>query len=111
MDYTALALSALTVVSSAIGSEIGKDIWELIKSPFKSDRDKKLVQEFEKNPNDVEKQAVMKYELSGKLEDDKSLAVQLAELLKTSNAQIHITNINNTHGGKGDIVNGDKYGK
>ncbi len=102
MDYSAIALVALGVISRGIGSAIGKDIWELVKSPFKSDKEKRLIREFEADPGDAKKQAQMEYVLCEKLENDRSLAEKLEELieqLKQEQPSVHqVINQNNIFG-------------
>lgn len=77
MDYSAIATTAIAAVSpylvkggEEIAKGVGKDLWELIKKPFKAANDETIVKQLEEKPDDQK--------LLGKVEG------KLEELLKTS---------------------------
>ena len=88
MDPTALAAATLAALApylakggEALASGIGKDLWELVKKPFKSEIDQKKLQELELKPDDSKTQGKVEGKLEEFLTEDTQLAAQLAELL------------------------------
>ncbi len=83
----AAAIAALTPYlakgGEALASGIGKDLWELVKKPFKSDGDKKKLEELETKPEDRKTQGKVEGKLEELLAEDAQLAAQLAELLRS----------------------------
>ena len=117
----AYATAFLAGTGKAISTEIGKDLWKLVKSPFKSDKEKKLIEDLEKAPDDVKTQAQVEYVLAEKLEHDKDLTQQLLDIItqlaEKDNSAVKNTEINidkvegdfiNIDTVKGDIVMGNK---
>lgn len=93
-NIPALATLALTTLTpflvkggEAIASGIGKDLWGLIKKPFIKDRDKKLLEKLEENPEDAGTQGAVTHQLEGFLEDNPELAAALAELVNKPETQ------------------------
>lgn len=109
MDATTtigLAGSAITILSpylvkggEAIAQGIGKDLWELVKKPFQSEKDKKIVEDYAKNPQDKELQGVIKYDLKYFLEDNPDMIEKLKKMLPEAEKQMPKINI--------QIINGD----
>ncbi|MBV6426133.1 MAG: hypothetical protein KIPDCIKN_00643 [Haliscomenobacter sp.] len=88
MDPASLAaavIAALTPYLVKGGEElaqgIGKDLWEQVKKPFKSDADKKKLEELKTKPEDAKTQGKVEGKLEELLAEDTDLAAQLNELL------------------------------
>lgn len=99
MDYDAIAKAALTAVLPylALGGQefsksVGKDLWELIKKPFKLDKDKKIIEELKQNPDDQKIQGKLELKLSELLEEEPEVAEDLNKYLKGVKEEIN-TNI------------------
>ena len=105
----ALATPYLIEAGKEIGKGIGKDLWNLIKSPFESDKEQKLIQDFEENPTDEKKQAQVEYVLSEKLEADKELINKLLDVIsKLEQSGQTIVHGDYIQGNK--IIHGDSIG-
>lgn len=117
MDIATLTAQALAFLTpylveggKEITKEVGKDLWELVKSPFKSDKEKALIEELEKHPTNEKNIAKVEYVLSEKLESDSTLTEQLLLLImKLSETQkVQNIQINQNHSGSGDNIAGNK---
>lgn len=88
MDFAIIASAAISAITPFLvkgGEEIskgaGKDLWELIKKPFKSDKDKAIISEFEKMPDNSKVQGRVEVKLSDLLEADEETAEHISALL------------------------------
>jgi len=88
MDFAIIASAAISAITPFLvkgGEEIsrgvGKDLWELIKKPFQSDRDKAIIAELEKKPDDPKVQGKAEVKLSDLLEADEETAEHISALL------------------------------
>ena len=102
---TTLASSAVSVLTpylkkgaEAIVGEAGKDLWNLIKKPFTSDKDKILLEEFAENSQDQKLQDEMKIKLEEFLEHNPELVEELQELLPKTEEEVKKINIQNITG-------------
>ncbi|MGC4038407.1 MAG: hypothetical protein QM764_20755 [Chitinophagaceae bacterium] len=115
MDISIVATQALAFLSpylakggEAIASGLGKDLWELIKKPFRSDKEKKLVDDLQQKPGDLEQRGMVKQKLSEKLEEDPELLKELVAVIGKLQQAGNVANITQTHSGTGDNVGGNK---
>ena len=93
----------------AIASGLGKDLWELIKKPFHSDREKKIVEDVQRQPEDLEQHGMLKLKLAEKLEENPMLLQELMALMvKLQAGAQNVTTISQTHSGTGDNIGGNK---
>lgn len=83
-----IANSALTILmpyltkgGEAISTGIGKDLWEFIKKPFISEKDKIKLEKLKNNPEDADLQAWLKVEMKETLEKNPELVEKLKEIL------------------------------
>lgn len=88
MDFAIIASAAVSAITpflvkggEEISKGIGKDLWELIKKPFQSDKDKAIIAELEKNPDDLKVQGKVEVKLSDLLEADEETAEHISALL------------------------------
>lgn len=88
MDISQIAATAIAAITPYLvkgGEEVakgmGKDLWELIKKPFTSEKEQILVQQLEENPGDVKLQGKVEGKLEELLEANPSIAAQLQDLL------------------------------
>jgi hypothetical protein len=93
MDITLLATAAVSAVAPylAKGGEemakgMGKDLWELIKKPFTSEKEQKLVGQLEENPGDAKLQGKVEGKLEELLEENPDITAQLQDLLEKMQA-------------------------
>ena len=89
MDFATLATAAVTAAvpllqkgGEAISTGVGKDLWELIKKPFKKTGDEASVQQLEQQPGDARLQGKVEGKLEELLKQDPELAAELGALLK-----------------------------
>lgn len=121
-----IVLPSLIAIKDGGFKSIGSDLWELIKKSFKSnEKDKKIVDQLEENPNDLKLQGIAEYKLAEFLEGDSSLSEELMKYIKSFNEKkdddgtINIKESKNIVIAKdidlknGDFIvgDGDKYGK
>lgn len=114
MDIATIASAAIGFVApylkkggEAITAGMGKDLWELIKKPFKKDSQKASVKEMEEKPNDPVVQGKLIGKLEEELENDAEYAKALQELVKkVGDQQNNNTNIQNITGDNNISVQG-----
>ncbi len=112
MDIATIAAAALTFslpflkkAGEKMSEKIGEDIWSKIKKLFTSDKQKKLVEQLEKNPEDVKTQGAIEAILDEKIDNDELLKKEFALLienakqkgqnLKLDNSKNSVENSNN----------------
>ena len=88
MDFSTVASQALAFLApflakggEELASGAAKDLWELIKKPFTSGREKSMVQTLEQNPKDPIQIGMVQGKLTDKIEEDPELYKQLLALL------------------------------
>jgi hypothetical protein len=88
MDYNALATVAIGTITPYLmdgGKELTKlavkELWEIIKSPFTTDREKHVLEELEQKPKDPKTQGKAELILSEKLESSPDLAQKIQTLI------------------------------
>jgi len=96
MDIAQIATSAIDVITPylARGGEelakgVGKQLWELIRKPFASEKGQDLVRQLEENPSDAKLQGKVEGKLEELLEEHPDIAARLHELLETMQAGAH----------------------
>jgi len=82
----------LTKGGEAIASGVGKDLWDLIKKPFKSPDEKVIVKQLTEKPEDHESQKAAAKKLYELLQEHPDIARQI-EILLEKNPTIIIQNI------------------
>jgi hypothetical protein len=94
MDISMIASTAITLLGpylvksgEKIAEGIGKDIWELIKKPFKSDKEKALLKQLEENPSDQKIQGKIEATLENILEENPVLVDTLKKIVEKAQAQ------------------------
>lgn len=112
MDIATIAAAALTFslpflkkAGEKMSEKIGENIWTRIKKVFTSDKQKKLVEKLEKNPEDVKTQGAIEAILDEKIDNDELLKKEFALLienakqkgqnLKLDNSKNSVENSNN----------------
>ncbi len=119
MDITTIAAAAITFslpflkkAGEKMSEKIGEDFWTKIKKIFTSDKQKKLVENLEKNPEDAKTQGAIEAILDEKIDNDELLKKELILLIenaKQKGANLIMGNsITQNHTGTGDNVGGDK---
>jgi hypothetical protein len=100
----------LTKGGEALAEEAGKSVWELIKKPFTSDKDKALIGKLEANPADPRTQGKVEQKLEDLLEQHPEIAEQLNGLLVElgQGTQVHHNTATTT--GDGNITVQDASG-
>ena len=126
MDFNTIANDAFAtglIIESGMLRSIGTDLWELIKKPFKfNENDKRIINELEKNPNDMKLQGKAEFRLSQLLKENPVIAEELIKCIKKfkekhqSNEIYNSKNIivtDNINVNNGDFIVGDgnHYGK
>lgn len=107
MDYSILAAESLAIIIPSLISikdgmfkSIGNDIWGLIKKTFKSDvKDIRIIEELEKNPNDIKLQGKAELRLAQLLEEKSDIAEELIkciQVFKEKNESTCIDSIKNS---------------
>jgi hypothetical protein len=120
MTPNEIALATIAFLSPYLiegGKELaksaGKEVWELIKKPFTSDKEKALLTDLEKNPDNQIVQGKVIGKLEEYLEANPELLKSLTELLsKAKSESINISqsknvNTGNVNTGGGDFRIGD----
>ena len=104
-ESATIITSAITTISpylikggKAIAEGIGKDLWGLIKKLFKSEKDKKIIEDFKENPGDEKLQGKMELKLEEFLEEDPELVEQIKKLLPEAKQQMPKVNVQNIKG-------------
>ncbi|VAV83828.1 hypothetical protein MNBD_DELTA01-601 [hydrothermal vent metagenome] len=99
----------------AIATGVGKSLWKTIKKPFTSDKDKALIKELEKNPEDLKLQGKAEGKLEDLLADHPEIAEEISRLIPEAEkeAAILIQNSKNVvtapiNSGGGNVHIGDK---
>jgi hypothetical protein len=117
MDTSTIVSQALTFLAPFLtkgGEELvsgaAKDLWQLIKKPFTTDKEKQLLRGLEKSPGDLEQRGMVKLKLTEKLDEDPHLLNEIVSLLaKLQSQQGAKTSVGiQHHTGSGDNVAGDK---
>lgn len=133
MDFNSIAsnsfstiLPFLMSIKDGVLKGIGNDLWKLIKKPFRFDeKDNKIVDELEKNPNDLKLQGIAEFRLAQLLETNQDVAEELIKLIQALNEENQrngIVNIKNSknfviakdiriQSGNFTIGDGGQYGK
>ena len=114
ITITTLASSAVAIlvpylkkgVESFVG-EAGKNLWNFVKKPFFSDKDKTKLENFKNNPDDKDLQAWLKIELQNVLKQNPKFLEELKKLLPKAEKEIEI-NIQSIGGNSGVIMQGGK---
>lgn len=110
-------LPSLILINDGVLKSIGSDLWKLIKKPFKNNvKDEKIIEELEKNPNDLKLQGITEYKLTEFLEENPSFAEELLRSIQNfrerdkNNREISVTNsknVVNSNNIYGSIIVGD----
>ena len=98
MDFNAISAAAFTtvlIIKDGVLKSIGTDLWKLIKKPFKNENDKKIINELEKNPNDMKLQGKAEFRFSQLLEDNPAIAEELIKCIKGFKLSNEIQNSKN----------------
>ena len=88
------AIPFLLKSGEAVADGVGKDLWELIKKPFKSPTETILLKRLENNPNDKNSQEIVIKTLNELLKKNPEIAHQI-EIVVNKNQS---TNIQEAHG-------------
>lgn len=117
------AFGTILIVKNGILMSIGTELWQLIKKPFNfTVNDKKIIDELEKNPNDIKLQGKAELRLSQLLEENSVIAEELIECIKkfkeeNQNNEIYnsknvvITDNIDVNNGTFIVGDGNYYGK
>ncbi len=116
MTVEQLALEAIKYITPLLALEGGKliakegaqKLWELIKKPFTSDKEKTFLTDLEKNPDNQIIQGKVIGKLEEHLESNPELLKSLTELLsKAKNESINISQSKNVNTGNVNTCGGD----
>ncbi len=98
----------------AIATGVGESLWAAIKKPFTSDKDRAIIEELEKNPDDLRLQGKTETKLESFLETNPEIAKEINRLLPEAEkeAAILIQNSKNIVAGStikagGNVIIGD----
>jgi len=125
MDFGMIASEAITAIApflvkggEALAAGVGNELWELIKKPFQTEKDKAIINQFEKNPADPKTQGKLEMKLSDLLEANQDVADRINFLLSDAQKEsqrisIEIQNSKNVVVGSGiqaggNVIIGDK---
>ncbi len=96
------AIASLTPYLIKGGEELAqgaaKDLWELIKKCFQSDRDKQKLTDLQSKPDDEKFQKKVEYTLEDLLTENSHLANELASILKNMPENTVIKNVQSISG-------------
>ena len=88
MDLSQIASDALNTITpyliqkgKAITEGIENELWEIIKKPFTSDKDRSLITQFEDQPSDAKIQGKIELKLEELLEAHPEIAKELESLV------------------------------
>lgn len=107
MDIIAIATTALSFAApylaksgEKVAEKIGEDIWNLVKKPFTSESDKKLISDSTTNDN-IE---IIKTQLINKLIEDSVFETELRKAVENAQSQL-------IHNAQQNINNNGEVGK
>ena len=90
---TALALASpyLAKKGEKVAEKIGEDVWNMLKKPFKKDKEKEL---FPESPNETQLEKI-KEELLLKVQSNESYKNELLQTISDAKTDLNQQNINN----------------
>ena len=96
----------LKIGAESIAGEAGKDLWNLIKKPFTSDKDKTKLENFKNNPDNKNLQGWLNAELEDELKQNPEFLEELKKLLPKAEMEIKKINIQIINGNSSIITQG-----